>query len=255
MDNWYYASGSQREGPIARSELDRLVDEGVIGRNALVWREGMPDWTPYSSVSNPEASVGVCSLCGQPRPHRELVAIAGKSICSHCKPLFEQKLREGTRSEAPPAVLNYGGLGARLVASIIDTVIFYTALMVLVLVMTTSKLGVDEADNLTDSGTALFAAGFLGLTFLIEIWSVYKLGGSPGKLAVKLRIVRSNGSPLTFGRCVGRFFASRLSSLILGLGNLIAIFDGEKRTLHDHICDTRVVEKDPYAAVQELRLS
>ena len=32
-----------------------------------------------------------------------------------------------------------------------------------------------------------------------------------------------------------------LSIVMLGIGYLIAAFDDQKRTLHDHICDTRVI--------------
>jgi len=42
---------------------------------------------------------------------------------------------------------------------------------------------------------------------------------------------------------VVRFFATMLSQLTLYIGYIIAAFDDEKRSLHDHICDTRVVYK------------
>jgi hypothetical protein len=40
---------------------------------------------------------------------------------------------------------------------------------------------------------------------------------------------------------VGRYFAKMLSSLTLLIGYIIAAFDEEKRSLHDRICNTRVV--------------
>ena len=43
------------------------------------------------------------------------------------------------------------------------------------------------------------------------------------------------------GRAVGRYFAQWLSAFILYIGYIIAGFDSEKRALHDHICDTRVI--------------
>ena len=48
---------------------------------------------------------------------------------------------------------------------------------------------------------------------------------------------------MTYGRATGRYFAHFLSSFTLGIGYLIAAFDNEKRALHDHVCDTRVVYK------------
>ena len=61
-------------------------------------------------------------------------------------------------------------------------------------------------------------------------------------MALGLRIVRADGSSLTYGRATGRFFADYLSNLILFIGYIMAAFDDEKRTLHDRICDTRVVK-------------
>ncbi|MEZ5326505.1 MAG: RDD family protein [Verrucomicrobiales bacterium] len=64
-----------------------------------------------------------------------------------------------------------------------------------------------------------------------------------GKIALSLKVITTDGPRLTYGRCVARFFAEWLSSIILGIGYIIAAFDEEKRTLHDHICATRVVKK------------
>jgi uncharacterized RDD family membrane protein YckC len=54
-------------------------------------------------------------------------------------------------------------------------------------------------------------------------------------------VTRADGGPISAGLAVGRFFAKILSSLTLCIGFLIAAFDREKRSLHDHICGTRVV--------------
>ena len=60
-------------------------------------------------------------------------------------------------------------------------------------------------------------------------------------MALKLRIVRPDGSPLTYARAFGRHWGKFLSSITLLIGYIIAAFDSEKRALHDRICDTRVV--------------
>ena len=61
-------------------------------------------------------------------------------------------------------------------------------------------------------------------------------------MALGLKVIRSDGARITYGRAVGRFFAENLSGLILCIGYIMVAFDGEKRALHDHICDTRVVK-------------
>ena len=69
-------------------------------------------------------------------------------------------------------------------------------------------------------------------------------GGTPGKMACGLKIIRSDGSALSYGRAIGRYFATMLSSFTLGIGYLMVAFDDEKRALHDRVADTRVIYKD-----------
>lgn len=49
---WFYSkNGSERLGPVAPVEFEQLVQSGVITPETLVWREGMPDWQPWSAIS------------------------------------------------------------------------------------------------------------------------------------------------------------------------------------------------------------
>ena len=45
-DQWYYAQGSERKGPIDGGALKALADAGVVSSDTLVWREGMAGWEP-----------------------------------------------------------------------------------------------------------------------------------------------------------------------------------------------------------------
>lgn len=47
---WYYAIGSERQGPITEAELDRLAAQGELRPDTLVWRDGMVDWKPLAEV-------------------------------------------------------------------------------------------------------------------------------------------------------------------------------------------------------------
>ncbi|MGE9297363.1 MAG: GYF domain-containing protein [Puniceicoccales bacterium] len=53
---WYYAEGNERRGPVTQAELGRLVHAGAIAAETLVWRDGLPQWTPYQQVSAAPAS-------------------------------------------------------------------------------------------------------------------------------------------------------------------------------------------------------
>ena len=62
-------------------------------------------------------------------------------------------------------------------------------------------------------------------------------------MAVKIKVVRPDGSPIGYGRAFGRYFGFLLSYVICLIGLIMAAFDSEKRALHDRICDTRVIYK------------
>ena len=88
----------------------------------------------------------------------------------------------------------------------------------------------------------LILVNFLYLVLSIA-YTTYFLGeysATPGKMACGLKVVRPDGEKISYGRAFGRFFAEFLSSIISGIGYLMVAFDGEKRALHDRICDTRV---------------
>jgi uncharacterized RDD family membrane protein YckC len=72
---------------------------------------------------------------------------------------------------------------------------------------------------------------------------VNKLGATPGKMVLGLRVVRPDGGPISLGRAFGRYFAKILSTIILFIGYIMVAFDREKRGLHDILVDTRVIKK------------
>jgi uncharacterized RDD family membrane protein YckC len=94
---------------------------------------------------------------------------------------------------------------------------------------------------------AMLAAG--GISFLIQIalacaYEAYFLssrGATLGKMALGLKVIRTDGGPISVGLAVGRFFAAYLSGIILAIGYIIAAFDPQKRSLHDRICNTYVI--------------
>lgn len=48
---WYYAVGSQQQGPVTEDQLQGLIKDGVVTGDTLVWREGMANWLPYRTVA------------------------------------------------------------------------------------------------------------------------------------------------------------------------------------------------------------
>ena len=103
--SWYYALNNEQKGPVEQAQFDVLVQQGVINNSTLVWREGMAAWQSYGEIISPVSAgtaagvspVGgvVCGECGRAFAADQVIPIGGRYICSECKPVVVQKMREG----------------------------------------------------------------------------------------------------------------------------------------------------------------
>ena len=85
--------------------------------------------------------------------------------------------------------------------------------------------------------TQLFSS-LIGAAYTIAFHWMW--GQTLGKMALQIRVVSMDGGPLSFGQAVGRYFATFLSALILGIGFVMAGVRSDKRALHDLLAGTRV---------------
>ncbi len=254
--SWYYAENNERRGPIEDAAFQTLVATGTITPETLVWREGYADWLPFSkapasantsrpapvdtagplATMEPVSSAAACSQCGRLFPADDMVSYENRYVCADCKPAFFQKIKEGA---SVVGEREYAGFWIRLGAKFLDGIIMNIASQIVQLIIGMGMRNSPETAAIIGAVVALVInAGYV-------IYFTGKYGATPGKMACKLQVIRADGSPLTFGRATGRYFAEILSSLTLLIGYLMAAFDEEKRTLHDRICDTRVIRKRP----------
>lgn len=201
-NKWYYAAGNEKLGPLAQQQFDRAVADGVISADTLVWRKGMSDWQPLSEIQ------------------------AGK---------VASKVKAGSR-------LKYAGWGGRIVAKVID-LIFMLALALMVEGL--SRKLFPEAYATPDTFNPVFVVTMavnmlLGIFYIT--WFVGRFGATPGKMAVKLKIVNPAGGKIGYGQAFGRYCGEFIVVfLTVMLGYLFGLFDSQKRTLHDRLCNTRVI--------------
>ena len=67
-------------------------------------------------------------------------------------------------------------------------------------------------------------------------------GQTPGKMALYIKVVRSDGSDMTYGRAALREVPGKfLSGILLGIGYLMVVFDERKQGLHDKLADSCVI--------------
>lgn len=121
--NWFYAEAGQQRGPVSEEQLHELVRSEKIHPTTLVWREGMANWEPFSSLPQsrqasslpqepspvlappfepaapPPGSTAVCAECGRTFASSEVLRLHNSWVCAGCKPLFLQRMLEGA---APP---------------------------------------------------------------------------------------------------------------------------------------------------------
>jgi uncharacterized RDD family membrane protein YckC len=262
--NWHYVEQGQQAGPVSDEQLAELVRTGKINADTLVWHAGMEDWLPYGqvkSVTEPagarvpaaamasraesdKATEAVCNECGKIFPIDEMIRHGNVRICANCKPVFMQKLAEGAQINT--GELNYAGILTRFAAVFLDGLILGAINIVIGLV---DGLSAAQAAGVQPKGAAvavqivLFAVQMaIGVSY--ETIMIGKYGATLGKMACKIKVVTADGGRVSYARALGRYFAKMLSGLMCLIGYIIAIFDKpQRRALHDHICNTRVIYK------------
>lgn len=159
--------------------------------------------------------------------------------------------------------------GLRLGAFIIDVIlmsIFRGVLMFLFLAIGLLKNNTPEQDQLLqdmainkaspesilgatvkmalDNGELHFFGYFYLLSIVIFVLFIVKKGGTPGKLALGLRIqdINSKANP-NWLKALLRETVGKIISSIMLLGFLFPLFRKDKRALHDLIAKTQVVKK------------
>jgi uncharacterized RDD family membrane protein YckC len=83
--------------------------------------------------------------------------------------------------------------------------------------------------------------GGLSLLVLYTVGFWVWRGQTPGKIALRIRIVGVDGRPIGIGRAIGRYSGYIASAVFIFIGYLMIGFDRRKQGLHDKIARTYVV--------------
>jgi uncharacterized RDD family membrane protein YckC len=169
----------------------------------------------------------------------DLIRHSNAYVCAGCKPIFMQRLAEGTLRTGQ---LRYAGFWRRFVAVLLDGIIL--GIVNFVLNMIVIAAAASSFETAQDIGFILILYAIqLATAITYETVLIGKYGATPGKMALQLEVVTAGGGPVSYGLAFGRYFAKLLSYITFLIGYIIAAFDPEKRALHDRICNTRVVIK------------
>jgi len=177
-----------------------------------------------------DVSEGVrrCTRCGSTFCRNCLVEIQGKPYCATCK--TEQLL--DVQSGVDRTVLDIAGIGRRFAGYLIDTFILYFVNFAIGLV-----IGMVMATTGHSTVAGLFGAlaGIL-VTIAYDALLTAMRGQTLGKMALTIKVVSEDGSPVRTGQAWGRAFAK-----MIPFAAFVALFNDERKGIHDMLAHTRVV--------------
>lgn len=137
----------------------------------------------------------------------------------------------------------YAGFWIRAAALVIDSIIVWIIQIVLAIVLSAMAglLSPDmEADSLASVIMLALFSSAVGIAYYVVFTG--SCGQTPGKMLMRLKVVRSDGSAMTYGRAALREILGKfVSGITLGVGYLMVVFDSHKQGLHDKIADTCVI--------------
>ena len=150
--------------------------------------------------------------------------------------------------------IHFAGFWSRAAARIIDLVLIIAAFNLIYLV---DRLGADAgfwagmglgAGEAAGAGFSManVLRGLFFITFPV-FYYVYlhgTYGQTFGKMALKIKVVNEDGTPLDYSKAFLRWLGYFLCDLTFYIGYLWAAFDPRKQGLHDKVCKTLVIRTD-----------
>jgi uncharacterized RDD family membrane protein YckC len=185
-----------------------------------------------------------CSQCGAP------VERSGASFCGQCGAALRPQMTTATIDDIGEPV--YAGFWIRFLALFLDGIVLSLVVQPLVFLtgpgfeFETTENAAGELQSFTynfDGGDFAIAA-LIGTAIYVAYFTIAigRWGQTIGALAVSIRVVRPDGTPLSYGGALVRYVGSWVSGLILWIGYLMMIWDSRKQTLHDKMAGSVVIK-------------
>jgi uncharacterized RDD family membrane protein YckC len=144
---------------------------------------------------------------------------------------------------------NVASVIERILAFILDALIIGAYIFIVIFILThTDYAGDDELLFYFTIGLPLFLYHLL--------WETFWNGQSPGKAALKIRVVKLDGSRPTFSNYLLRWII-RTVDIALSFGSVAIVtmlFNGKGQRLGDIAATTTVISEKPTTAIQSIRI-
>jgi len=171
-----------------------------------------------------------CSNCGTQNEN-------GSIVCRSC-------------GSAIAVGYEYAGYWRRYGAYLLDFFILYiffliatVAVSVFAAIGTASRSGNNSAAGLIVC--LLFPVYFVLVLLYFAIFESSPAQGSPGKMAVGMKVIDMGGNRISFGKAIVRQIGKVISIIILGIGFIMCGFTEKRQGLHDIMAGTLVVMRKP----------
>ena len=181
---------------------------------------------PACGLEQPETAT--CSSCG-------LIYAKYHSAQQQKRSLDPRENNSSTLVEKPKA-----GFWLRLVALMIDGFLVFLIQVIFGIILFFIGSGGFNLD-----GTLSLVLQMFSTVVSLFYWIFFtgNCGQTPGKMLLRIQVVRTDGSSLSYGTAfyrevVGKF----LSGIIFAIGYLMAAFDDQKQGLHDRMAKTYVIK-------------
>lgn len=144
----------------------------------------------------------------------------------------------------------YAGFGRRFLAYCVDFLILFPVGLAVQQMMGVNPFAVFQAQSLEQlrqiqqssaGGLPTIVSLALALAFFLIMWVNFD-GATPGKKLMAVKIVKADGSKVTYPVAFIRYVGYVLSAFVFMLGYLWIIWDKKKQGWHDKIAGTTVIK-------------
>jgi uncharacterized RDD family membrane protein YckC len=137
--------------------------------------------------------------------------------------------------------LEYASFRRRLAAFAVDAILLSTIISMMFPLNSTITLQLESHWYFIPLVTISNIVSILvTVAYSVIFW--YWRGQTPGKMLLNIKLLRGDGSHITFSSAMLRYLGYVICILTLGMGFLWIIFDSRKQGLHDKIASTVVVK-------------
>ena len=157
-------------------------------------------------------------------------------------------VEQGVVNVSSQVGLRYASFETRLVAFVLDLIVLFSVFLLFIAIAGLQLLLRSDFGDVDPPDSAFYLAAIIILLYFFPFCPLYFLafwtwrGQTVGKMAMAIKVVRRDGSPLGGGIALMRLIGYLFSSLLLFAGFLMIAFDRQRRGLHDRLADTLVVE-------------